>query len=284
MLLFVVVAVSFVWMHVAIRAMERRRYPALAEERYLSDVPEAPHPASGPGGTRAAPGQEPSAHHLRPLTAPSGPGRPRRRPGPRPARGQREPDTQDDIPFRHRRRRRQRHHRLAAGRPTASGKTPAAASLGATCGSRSPRVLLRLRGLDGVERRGRPAAGDRLRLFDQPAVLAGGAAGAVRRHPCASSTASWCRSSSGRRWTAISTASLLIPALGIGFAVQEPGDALLGVPGAGAAVRPRRRQLRLLHGQHLLLLPEEEQGQRPGAQRRPRQCRGQRDGSSSCRW
>jgi len=63
MLLFVVVAVSFVWMHVAIRAMERRRYPALAEERYLSDVPEAPHPASGPGGTRAAPGQEPSAHH-----------------------------------------------------------------------------------------------------------------------------------------------------------------------------------------------------------------------------
>jgi len=44
MLLFVIVAVSFVWMHVAIRAMERRRYPALADERYLSDVPEAPHP------------------------------------------------------------------------------------------------------------------------------------------------------------------------------------------------------------------------------------------------
>ncbi|PQO23059.1 MFS transporter [Rhodobacteraceae bacterium WD3A24] len=44
MLLFVLVAVSTVWMHVAIRRMERRRHPALAEERYLSDVPEAPVP------------------------------------------------------------------------------------------------------------------------------------------------------------------------------------------------------------------------------------------------
>ncbi len=42
MLLFVLVAVSTVWMHVAIRRMERARHPALAEEKYLSDVPEAP--------------------------------------------------------------------------------------------------------------------------------------------------------------------------------------------------------------------------------------------------
>ncbi len=42
MLLFVIVFVSTVWMHVAIRLMERRRHPALAEERYLSDVPDAP--------------------------------------------------------------------------------------------------------------------------------------------------------------------------------------------------------------------------------------------------
>ena len=47
MLLFALVLVSTVWMHVAIRLMERRRYPALAEERYLSDVPEAPRPPSG---------------------------------------------------------------------------------------------------------------------------------------------------------------------------------------------------------------------------------------------
>ena len=45
MLMFAIVAVSTVWMHVAIRLMERRRHPALADERYLSDVPEKPQPA-----------------------------------------------------------------------------------------------------------------------------------------------------------------------------------------------------------------------------------------------
>ena len=45
MLLFVVVLVSTVWMHVAIRLMERRRHPALADELYLSDVPEMPRSA-----------------------------------------------------------------------------------------------------------------------------------------------------------------------------------------------------------------------------------------------
>lgn len=44
MLLFAIVAVSTVWMHVAIRRMERSRHPALEEERHLSDVPEAPLP------------------------------------------------------------------------------------------------------------------------------------------------------------------------------------------------------------------------------------------------
>ena len=42
MLMFVVVLVSTVWMHVAIRLMERRRHPALVDELYLSDVPEMP--------------------------------------------------------------------------------------------------------------------------------------------------------------------------------------------------------------------------------------------------
>ncbi len=45
MLLFGIVLVSTVWMHVAIRRMERVRHPALAEEIYLSDVPHEPHPA-----------------------------------------------------------------------------------------------------------------------------------------------------------------------------------------------------------------------------------------------
>jgi len=42
MLLFALVAVSTVWMHVAIRRMERRKYPELKDEKYLSDVPERP--------------------------------------------------------------------------------------------------------------------------------------------------------------------------------------------------------------------------------------------------
>jgi NNP family nitrate/nitrite transporter-like MFS transporter len=42
MLLFALVAVSTVWMHVAIRIMERKKYPELAEEKFLSDVPNEP--------------------------------------------------------------------------------------------------------------------------------------------------------------------------------------------------------------------------------------------------
>ncbi|WP_136656671.1 nitrate/nitrite transporter [Nitratireductor sp. XY-223] len=42
MLMFVLVAVSTVWMHVAIRRMEKRRHPALGAEKYLSDVPDRP--------------------------------------------------------------------------------------------------------------------------------------------------------------------------------------------------------------------------------------------------
>lgn len=42
MLMFVLVAVSTIWMHVAIRRMERARHPGLEAEKYLSDVPEKP--------------------------------------------------------------------------------------------------------------------------------------------------------------------------------------------------------------------------------------------------
>ncbi|KFE36476.1 MFS transporter [Thioclava atlantica] len=42
MLMFVLVLVSTIWMHVAIRRMERARHPALAEETHLSDLPETP--------------------------------------------------------------------------------------------------------------------------------------------------------------------------------------------------------------------------------------------------
>jgi len=54
MLLFVIVAISTVWMHVAIRRMERGRHPALADEKYLSDVPDQPldAPSAEHGETR----------------------------------------------------------------------------------------------------------------------------------------------------------------------------------------------------------------------------------------
>ncbi len=44
MLTFIMVAVMTVWMHVAIRRMERKRHPELEQEKYLSDVPEKPYP------------------------------------------------------------------------------------------------------------------------------------------------------------------------------------------------------------------------------------------------
>ena len=43
MLLFVVVFVSTIWMHVAIRKMEHQRIPDLQREKFLSDVPDQPY-------------------------------------------------------------------------------------------------------------------------------------------------------------------------------------------------------------------------------------------------
>lgn len=47
MLMFVIVMVSTIWMHVAIRRMELRKHPQLADEKYLSDVPDEPFRAPG---------------------------------------------------------------------------------------------------------------------------------------------------------------------------------------------------------------------------------------------
>ena len=63
----------------------------------------------------------------------------------------------------------------------------------------------------------------------------------------------------GRKWTAISTASLLIPALGMGFAARSV-HLLSDAADPGAAVRPGRRQLQLQHGQHQLLLSQGKKG------------------------
>ena len=50
MLLFIIVAVSTVWMHIAIRRMEHARHPGLEQEKYLSDVPETPLPGPTDNG------------------------------------------------------------------------------------------------------------------------------------------------------------------------------------------------------------------------------------------
>jgi NNP family nitrate/nitrite transporter-like MFS transporter len=47
MLMFVIVAISTIWMHLAIRKMEREKYPELRKETFLSDVPDKPQPAPG---------------------------------------------------------------------------------------------------------------------------------------------------------------------------------------------------------------------------------------------
>ena len=44
MLMFVIVAISTIWMHVAIRRMERAKYPDMRADTHLSDVPAMPHP------------------------------------------------------------------------------------------------------------------------------------------------------------------------------------------------------------------------------------------------
>ncbi len=62
MLMFALVTVSTIWMHIAIRRMEKTRHPGLEEERYLSDVPERPlgKPKSAQGKISATSG------HLKP--------------------------------------------------------------------------------------------------------------------------------------------------------------------------------------------------------------------------
>lgn len=53
MLLFAIVAVSTVWMHVAIGRMDRSKHPELSDERWLSDVPDQPVAKPGPEAVEA---------------------------------------------------------------------------------------------------------------------------------------------------------------------------------------------------------------------------------------
>ena len=59
----------------------------------------------------------------------------------------------------------------------------------------------------------------------------------------------------GRLWTTLATWSLMIPAVGIGYAVQNPNTPYFLFLALALAVRVWRRQLRLVDVQHLVLLP-----------------------------
>ena len=70
----------------------------------------------------------------------------------------------------------------------------------------------------------------------------------------------------GRLWTTLSTASLLIPAFGIGYAVQSPDTPYLIFLVLALLCGLGRRKLRLLDGQHQLFFPKDGEGQCAGAQ------------------
>ena len=138
-----------------------------------------------------------------------------------------------------------------------------------------PRAAALVRRVDGMVGGGRQAAFDRLYLHDRPIVLARRTAwtigrdaphllllhGADLRRPAVDHADHLVADHSGARHR---------------HGGAEPGDTLLAVPRLGAAVRVRRRQLRLLDVEHLLLLPEGGEGQRAGPQCRPWQPRRQR--------
>ena len=132
-----------------------------------------------------------------------------------------------------------------------------------------------LRGLAGVVGGRRQAAVGRVQVHHRSAVLARGLAGHLRRD---AAHLLLLHGADLRRPPVDHAGDLVADDPGRRHRLRraEPGHALSRVPGAGAAVRLRRRQLRLLDGQHLLLLPALGEGQRARAQCRPRQSRRQR--------
>lgn len=66
MVMFALVGISTVWMHVAVRRMERRRHPKLREEIFLSDVPDKPFEHDGAATPREATPQRTSVVRLNP--------------------------------------------------------------------------------------------------------------------------------------------------------------------------------------------------------------------------
>ena len=166
------------------------------------------------------------------------------------------PEMQSIHKPQHERVARRAHHRgLAAGRSRILGyegprdRTTQSLDL-------DPRAAAVVRGLDGVVRGRREAAAVGFNYTtDQLFWLAAlpGLSGATLRIFYSFMVPIF----GGRLWTTLTTWSLLVPALGIGFAVQDPDDALRRVPRAwrccaasAAATSPPSM------AQHQLLLPE----------------------------
>jgi hypothetical protein len=80
----------------------------------------------------------------------------------------------------------------------------------------------------------------------------------------------------GRLWTTLTTWSLMIPAIGIGFAVQDPQTPYWIMLG-WLAVRLWRRQFCVVDVEYRLLLSQKGEGQRARTECRARQSRRQRD-------
>ena len=129
------------------------------------------------------------------------------------------------------------------------------------------RAAAGLRGLGGVERdRGRAAA-HRVQVHHQPAVLAGGAAGALRRglpRAVLLRRADLRRTQlDGVQHDDAAAAHVVDRLRGAG-----PDHQLRGVRGDRAAVRTGRGQLLVQHGEHQLLLPGADAGHGAGPERR----------------
>jgi NNP family nitrate/nitrite transporter-like MFS transporter len=164
--------------------------------------------------------------------------------------------------------------RLAARGPARSGKGRAARSPPQSV-DLDPRAAAVLRGLDGVVGGRRQAAAVGFNFTtDQLFWLAAlpGLSGATLRIFYSFMVPIF----GGRLWTTLTTWSLMIPALGIGYAVQNPETPywiflvlalLCGFGGGNFASSMANISL---------LLPEGGEGQCAGAQRRPRQSRRQR--------
>ena len=140
-----------------------------------------------------------------------------------------------------------------------------------------------LRDLDGVVGGGRQAAGGRLQVHHRSVVLARRHARPVGRdiaHLLFVHAADLRRASVDFRFDLVADRSRgRHRSCG-----AEPRHALHHLPVARVAVRPRRRQLRLLDGQYQLLLPQGGEGQCARAQCRAWQSRRQRRANSSFRW